>query len=61
MQTMSHTPKQRKLWHAGKRNAVHGNASAVHAMMKGNFNGAYTPSRIKRGIYYKPLKKGERP
>lgn len=58
--TMSHTPEQRKAWHAGKRKFnLSGNLesraewfSRVFLKNK-NFSGAYTPRRFR--IAYKPL------
>lgn len=57
MPTMTHTDEQRKAWHAGKRREYETvSAWFSRVLVKAeNFRGAYTPARLKRGIFYKTL------
>lgn len=54
--TMSHTPAQRKAWHAGKSKL--GYNGWIRVINKGNKIGAFTPRSAKRGIFCKPLAGG---
>jgi hypothetical protein len=57
MKTMSHTEKQRKDWHAGKRKKRFGESrmdAFIRAAKRCNLRGALTPANTKRGIFYKP-------
>lgn len=49
MPTMSHTPAQRKLWHAGNRE------NYVSQWRKGNRMAKHTPPRTRFGILAGPL------
>lgn len=55
--TMSHTPAQRKAWHAGKRRQHETMGAWINRVMNRNknFAGAYTPNFLKRGLPYQPL------
>lgn len=63
MKTMTHTPEQRKDWHAGKRqrNILTNKPETpletfIRAAQKCNMRGACTPVFVKRGIFYDPKK-----
>lgn len=54
MATMSHTPAQRKAWHAGKRKGSEDKFDCfVRCYKARNFRGAETPPQLKRFIRYK--------
>lgn len=56
MKTMSHTPEQRKAWHAGKRRDNESSADTLKRCWKvDNYIGALTPAWLKRGLFYAPL------
>ena len=59
MLTMSHSPAERKLWHAGKRKKDESSFRAFLRSARSGFKGACTPNSIRGGIYYKSRKAGE--
>lgn len=57
MPTMTHTPAQRKAWHAGKRRYYETQGTWLHRVLnKGrNLRGAYTPAWMKKRLPHKSL------
>jgi hypothetical protein len=55
MATMSHTPAQRKDWHAGKAQRNESSFQAFLRCRRKKIVGAATPTSIKGGIYYRPI------